>query len=173
MRLYLDYQEISACPFAGPIAYDDHPVLIGADDDGGGSPGCCFFLGGIDEVRISDVALMPGQFLQLCSVSATSGGDQAPIMPGVLALDQAHPNPFTAHTTIPFALPMGASIHLAIYDGAGRLVRTLISGSLSPGFHSSEWDGTDGGNHAVASGVYFYRLEFEGKVFTRKLVITR
>jgi hypothetical protein len=65
MRLYLDGNEIGSAPFTGPIGYPaSNPVIIGADEDGGGgNPDCCFLPGNIDEVRISSVALTPAQFL--------------------------------------------------------------------------------------------------------------
>jgi len=63
MRLYLDGNEVASGPFTGPIGYDGNPVLIGAEDDGLGIPGCCLFRGLIDEVRISDQALNPSEFL--------------------------------------------------------------------------------------------------------------
>ena len=61
MRLLLDGVEVAAAPFAGPIGYDANSVLIGADNDAvlGGGPACCFLVGLIDEVRLSDVALRP------------------------------------------------------------------------------------------------------------------
>ena len=62
MRLYIDGAEIGSTLFAGPIGYPgSNPILIGADDDGSGRFG--FFRGGIDEVRISDTALAPREFL--------------------------------------------------------------------------------------------------------------
>lgn len=73
MLLYLDNQVIASNPFAGPIGYDGNPVLIGADDDGNGVPGCCFFTGGIDEVRMSDVALLPPDFLKACPPTTVLG----------------------------------------------------------------------------------------------------
>lgn len=63
MRLYLNGTEVSNGPFFGPIGYDMNPLLIGGEDDGGGIPGCCLFRGHIDEVRLSDRALHPSEFL--------------------------------------------------------------------------------------------------------------
>jgi len=63
MRLYLDGIQLASGPFSGVIGYDANPVLIGGEDDGRGIPGCCLFQGKIDEVRISDTALKPLDFL--------------------------------------------------------------------------------------------------------------
>jgi hypothetical protein len=59
MKLYLDGVLVASVPFAGPIAYDRNPVLIGGEDDGLGIPGCCLFAGAIDRVRISHQARRP------------------------------------------------------------------------------------------------------------------
>ncbi len=64
LRAFVDGVQIGSLSYTGQIGYaTSNPVLIGADDDGQGVPGCCFFPGQIDEVRISDTALEPGQFL--------------------------------------------------------------------------------------------------------------
>lgn len=63
MRLYLDGLLVATRAFAGPIGYDANPVLIANDDDGFGIPGHAFFRGNIDEIRISNLALSPSQFL--------------------------------------------------------------------------------------------------------------
>ena len=59
MKLYLDGILVKSRPFAGPIGYDNNPVLIGGEDDGAGIPGCCLFKGAIDRVRISYSARRP------------------------------------------------------------------------------------------------------------------
>jgi hypothetical protein len=66
MILYLNGEVIASSPYSGQIGYDDNPILIGADDDGAGVPGCCYFVGAIDEVRLSDRALTPDEFVLVC-----------------------------------------------------------------------------------------------------------
>lgn len=63
MRLYLEGAEVASGAFSGSIGYDSNPVLIGGEDDGGGIPGCCLFRGHLDEIRLSDRALHPSEFL--------------------------------------------------------------------------------------------------------------
>lgn len=84
-----------------------------------------------------------------------------------------HPNPFNPSTTISFALPEAEVVTLRVYDVRGRLVRTLADGSFEAGAHSVEWNGTDGGNSPVASGVYFYRLTAGGVDQTRKMLLMK
>jgi flagellar hook assembly protein FlgD len=89
------------------------------------------------------------------------------------------PNPLTVSTTIRFAVPENAAfVRLAVLDVDGRRVRTLLDEARGPGLSAVNWDGNDAEGHAVASGVYFYRLETEGPhgdrlVETRRLLVVR
>lgn len=83
------------------------------------------------------------------------------------------PNPGRT-ATIGYELSGLARVHLAIYSVVGRTVRTLVSGDkvLSPGRYVIEWDGKDEGGRRVAGGIYFARLDVDGRcVASRKLVI--
>ena len=92
----------------------------------------------------------------------------APSLPLKLALHPAQPNPFTYRTSVHFDLPVGGRVRLEITDVAGRHVRTLVDGALSPGAHVSEWDGRGDGGGLRA--IYFARLEAPGGTLRRKLV---
>lgn len=70
-----------------------------------------------------------------------------------------YPNPFNPQTVIRFELAKAGMIDLSIFDTAGRKIRTLASGAMSPGPHRVVWDGKDGHSRAVASGIYIYRLQ--------------
>ena len=69
-----------------------------------------------------------------------------------------YPNPFGDATTIRFTLAEPAEVNLAIYDLAGRKVRSLEAGQMTAGVHEIRWDGTNDQNRKVASGVYFVRV---------------
>jgi flagellar hook assembly protein FlgD len=60
-----------------------------------------------------------------------------------------------------------------IYDAAGRLVRTLVDGARPAGRYSELWDGLDSRGGAVASGIYFYRLDAGAFTQTKKMVLLR
>jgi hypothetical protein len=90
------------------------------------------------------------------------------------ALHQSVPNPFTGSATrIAFALPRASEATLRVFDVAGRLVRTLVSGSLPAGAHVADWDGRNETGGTVANGVYFYRLQAAGEFATKKLILVR
>ncbi|MBN2169928.1 MAG: T9SS type A sorting domain-containing protein, partial [Candidatus Krumholzibacteriota bacterium] len=93
--------------------------------------------------------------------------------PAALALGQNHPNPFNPRTTISFGLPEAGPATLAIFDVGGRRVRTLVSGELGAGRHHVVWDGRGDTGRSLASGVYFYRLETDGQVLGRKMLLLK
>jgi hypothetical protein len=94
-------------------------------------------------------------------------------LPTEFALSQNYPNPFNPTTTINYQLPKATETRLEIFNLRGQRVATLVDRKEAAGYYSITWDGKDEyGNH-VASGVYLYRLETEGFVKVRKLVLLR
>lgn len=93
--------------------------------------------------------------------------------PAACVLRAASPNPLRERTTIGFDLPRAGSARLAMYDVAGRLVRTLAQGALEAGHHEGVWDGTDESGRAVAAGVYFARLDADGSSARRTVVVMK
>lgn len=89
--------------------------------------------------------------------------------PRVLAL-RAAPNPSFARTRIAFELPAPGRVSLAIYDLAGRRVRSLLDEFREPGRYDATWDGRGDGGGAGMAGVFFARLELNGMVLTERLV---
>jgi hypothetical protein len=85
----------------------------------------------------------------------------------------AAPNPFTSAAGIRLALPVRGEINLAVYDVAGRLVRTLAAGDYEAGAHSFEWNGADADGRPAASGIYFVRLKGPGATLVTKLLKIR
>ena len=93
---------------------------------------------------------------------------------GKLALRQNYPNPFNPSTAIAFTVPSDAErVELSVYDVSGRLVATLISGSLPAGAHVVTWDGTDAAGRSVSSGVYFARLCAGSKAAELKMTLLK
>ena len=95
----------------------------------------------------------------------------APAVPTRLALEPNVPNPFNPSTTIRFALPRDTRVSLVVYDTRGRRVRTLVDDDLVAGTHDVTWTGRDDRGAAVGSGVYFVRLDAQGKALRQKMVL--
>jgi flagellar hook assembly protein FlgD len=67
----------------------------------------------------------------------------------------------------------GGAVSLRIYDVGGRLVRTLVEGTLPAGEKSVVWDGRDDTGRPVGSGVYFCRLAAANYRETHKMVLMK
>ncbi len=89
-------------------------------------------------------------------------------IPKTIQLLQNYPNPFNPVTTIQFEIPGTSQVILKIYNVVGEKVATLVSHQLPAGSYSYEWNGAN-----VASGIYFYRLEVDGYVETKKMVLMK
>ena len=88
--------------------------------------------------------------------------------PSSLALGQNYPNPFNPSTTVDYMLTKSGRVRLAVFDLRGREVAVLADGVASAGSHSASFDALH-----LDSGVYFYRLESEGKMLTRKMLVMK
>lgn len=91
----------------------------------------------------------------------------------VTGLGQNSPNPFGPQTDIRFRLAQAGPVSLAVYDTAGRRVRSLANGSMPAGDHSLRWDGTDEAGHTLSAGVYFCRFEAGGRTFSARMMLVK
>ncbi len=89
------------------------------------------------------------------------------------ALAPAAPNPSITRARIAYSLPRAGAMSLAVYDLAGARVRTLVEGAQPAGPSAAIWDGRDASGSQVRAGAYFYRLEFEGRSLTQRMVMMR
>ena len=89
-------------------------------------------------------------------------------VPAVFSLGQNFPNPFNPETTIRYSLPSRSHVLLAVYNTLGERVAVLADGVQEGGFHDVRFDGS-----ALASGVYFYRLQSTGFVQTKRLSLMK
>jgi hypothetical protein len=91
-----------------------------------------------------------------------------------LALLQNLPNPFNPTTKIRYSIPQDGLVMLTVYDATGQLVRSLVSEQQPAEYHEVHWLGDDNRGEPVPSGVYFYKLDLDGRVqVTRRMVVMR
>lgn len=98
----------------------------------------------------------------------TDASDAPSGIPTEMYLSQNYPNPFNPTTSISFGLPVEAYVKLNVFDVQGRLVETLVDGSLTAGHHRLNFDGAK-----LGSGVYFYRLESNNRQLIGKMMLLR
>lgn len=94
--------------------------------------------------------------------------------PTSFELHQNHPNPFNPTTEITFVVPEAERVRVAVYNLLGQHVRTLFDErAVSPGTRRVTWDGRDGQGRPVPSGLYFYRLESDAVVLSRRMILLK
>ncbi|HEX7878029.1 MAG TPA: FG-GAP-like repeat-containing protein, partial [Candidatus Eisenbacteria bacterium] len=82
----------------------------------------------------------------------------------------AAPNPSSGPVSFGLVLATAADVRLDVYDVAGRLVHSQVTGILQPGHHELAWNGsTDRGNRAPA-GIYWARASWNGFRAERRIV---
>lgn len=83
-------------------------------------------------------------------------------------LNQNYPNPFNPVTKIKFAIPFAGFTTLKVYDISGKEISKLINSNIQAGSYEVLFDATN-----FSSGVYFYRLESNGFVETKKMFLIK
>ncbi len=120
-----------------------------------------------------------GNTSELSLPCTVTGVEHNPVteMPVAFSLAQNYPNPFNPGTTIGYTVPGTGSRHEAIgnrwvricvYDMLGREVAVLVDDRRPPGDYAVTFDGT-----GLSSGSYIYRLQVDGCVETKRLMILR
>ncbi len=89
--------------------------------------------------------------------------------PNAVRLMQNYPNPFNPSTIIEYALPSAGRVTLAVFNSLGQAVATLVKEPQSAGVHTLAFSP----EASLPSGVYFYRLTVDGRVWTRAMLLLR
>lgn len=97
-----------------------------------------------------------------------SNEDYGLTQPNELRLFQNYPNPFNPNTNIEFDLPASGYTVLKVYNSVGQLVQTMVDQNLQAGKHTYNFNANQ-----FASGIYFYRIEFDSQIITNKMILLK
>ncbi|MBK6912028.1 MAG: trypsin-like peptidase domain-containing protein [bacterium] len=89
-------------------------------------------------------------------------------LPESYELHQNYPNPFNPSTSIAYDLLEASHVSLKVFDVLGREVATLATGHHEAGRYTVNFDAA-----SLASGVYVYRLEANGFVDSKKMLLMK
>ncbi len=107
------------------------------------------------------------ELLQYWKTTLTSVEDKTqPI--ASFELKQNYPNPFNPGTTISFTIPASGLTTLKVYDAIGREVATLVNDVKEAGYHSAVFNG-----EKLSSGIYFARLQNNGRQIMKKMLLLK
>jgi hypothetical protein len=105
-----------------------------------------------------------GKFTYSSSVEATLG-----LSPASVELSGNYPNPFNPSTSISFTLGSTGRASLKVFDLLGKEVATVAEGT----FNAGELNTFTFNAENLTSGVYYYRLQSNSTVETRKMVLMK
>jgi hypothetical protein len=88
--------------------------------------------------------------------------------PGTFTLSQNYPNPFNPSTSIVFSIPAQGTVRLTVLDPLGREIAVLADGEYPAGTYTCLFDAAE-----HTSGLYMYRLSFNGATMARKMLLLR
>jgi hypothetical protein len=71
-------------------------------------------------------------------------------------------------TQIKYDIPKQGFVSLTVYDVLGREVSKLVNEVKTPGSYKVDFDGTN-----FASGIYFFKLQSENFVDTKKMILIK
>ena len=87
---------------------------------------------------------------------------------GDFVLYQNYPNPFNPTTTISYNLSESGQVSLNIFNVLGIQIATLVQEYKSSGNHSVVWKAEN-----EPSGVYYFQLNVNGKLATKKMLLLK
>jgi hypothetical protein len=87
-------------------------------------------------------------------------------------LGQNYPNPFNPSTEIRYSIPTSGPVSLRVYDMMGREVETLVDRTMEAGSYVVSFNAERSGR-AMASGVYFLRLDAGAHTAIRKMLLVK
>jgi poly(3-hydroxybutyrate) depolymerase len=83
-------------------------------------------------------------------------------------LSQNYPNPFNPTTTIEYSIPERTIVKIIVFDILGRKISTLINEVKEAGDYRLEFNAA-----YLPSGVYFYRIETDEFIQTKKFLFLK
>jgi len=94
--------------------------------------------------------------------------DPIKLFPLDFDIKSIYPNPFNSSAVIQYCLPRHGQVTVKVFDILGKEQETIFSGINNRGMHLLNWQAEQ-----FSSGVYFVRVEFDGKVKTKKAILSR
>ncbi|MBN1154146.1 T9SS type A sorting domain-containing protein, partial [candidate division KSB1 bacterium] len=91
--------------------------------------------------------------------------------PSSIDLVQNYPNPFNGSTLIRYTISQPGRVSVKVFNLLGKEVATLVDENQSTGRYTIDWYAKDEAGRALSSGIYFYRLESNGYMITKKMIL--
>jgi hypothetical protein len=89
-------------------------------------------------------------------------------VPQTATLYQNYPNPFNPSTRINYAVPQHQHVTLRVVNTLGEQVAVLVNGMVEAGHHAVDFSADD-----LPSGIYFYQLQTERTILSKRMTLTK
>ena len=109
-----------------------------------------------------------GPKIPLTILHVTTVESEPNVLPDNFFLSQNYPNPFNPITRINYEIPELSFVTLKVYDVLGNEVAILVSEEKTVGRYEVEFNAI-----TFPSGIYFYRLQAETYVKTKKMILLK
>ncbi len=113
-----------------------------------------------------------GNILLVWTGYSTDVQDRTPDL-NFLRVGSPAPNPFNARVVIRFEIRAAQRVQVRIFDLRGRMVRDLVDEDFAPGIVDMVWDGRDGRDADLASGMYLARIETERSTANLRMMLVK
>ena len=104
----------------------------------------------------------------IVELGTTAADPTPPASVSEFALHPAYPNPFNPSTSISFDLAQASNVRFRVFNVIGEEVAFINLGMMQVGSHKFEWNAS-----ALASGLYFGKIEAGALTATQKLVLMK
>ncbi|MBU4487306.1 MAG: T9SS type A sorting domain-containing protein [Candidatus Delongbacteria bacterium] len=90
-------------------------------------------------------------------------------------LYQNYPNPFNPETSIKYSVATNKlKMNLCIFDSKGNKVKEIFRDKIhKEGSYSVSWNGKNDEGKDVGNGLYFYKMQFNNSILTRKMLMLK
>lgn len=91
-------------------------------------------------------------------------------IPNTFIVYQNYPNPFNPTTILKYSLPKSANVKVSIYNIVGQEISVLVNQFENAGKKEITWNSTNYLGAKVASGIYFFKFNFNGNGFNTQTI---
>ncbi|MGC9364055.1 MAG: T9SS type A sorting domain-containing protein [Fidelibacterota bacterium] len=163
--VYLDEDPVPIMTGKTSDGTSDHYFKFG--DRGSGT------VGGLLDWMIMDIsgAYAPGEGVPIPEglyVDVPDAVEDVAVLPKAFKLSQNYPNPFNPTTVIQYEVPRQSKVVIKLYDMLGKEVLTMVNKEQPAGRYSLTLDA-----NRLASGIYFYNMQADNFIQTKKMVLLK
>ena len=95
------------------------------------------------------------------------------LVPKNFKLYPPFPNPFNPRVTFRYEIFLSSDVNIHIYNIGGEIINSYHQQNLQPGIHEFHWTAISASGTTIPSGIYFYTIESNGIVQSKKLIFMK